>query len=735
MGKSTPKRNTRNQRKKPNRPQPSTSGKTLVRFLAAHGRLLTVIALVVIYGVGVFARFEDYFQLRDHTEVFLFHDNPILATGDGYFYIRLARDLCEGKYEAVDAQRRFPDAPRRPSPPPLLSVLTCGVHKTIGVSLDWIAVLLPVLIAPVLLLPVYALGRALGGSPLMGLTAALMAVVSEYYVGRSRLGFFDTDCLIVTLTLTICYCVLRFARGVASTRYVFGTAGLVGFGLFLWWWDTATEVVGAICLAMFIVALVFFYRPSRKEGIVFFGVTAGLTLVLLIWRGFGTPVTLVSNILSRLAFVSGAETGPFPSTVGDVRELQVLGFAESAKLTAGHAVVFVLAWAGYVWLLIGQKKQALLLAVLTLLALLPLVFGNRFLIFQVPVIALGVGFLAERLWQYRENWAPATFVVPLLALAPSALCFVQSTAKVYRSPMANSMGAIQAVMDNTPPNATLWTTWWHGYPIMYYARRSVITDGGSLEGPRLVYQNLPLASSNDRLAANFMQFWIGNGTAGMERLYQAMNQNHAAALTLLRNVCAAGPNAARATIADALNSERLAKAEEFRSVDDWLAFFFPQRVPPTYLLLTQDLTKSRVWFERGTWDPARRQGQNVHYRPHYGVRQGDRSLRGQDGLHVDLGSGTVTEVDVDGSKQSYPLNLVLAFTGNTLEKKEFNNANGLHFEWIPALGFGAVMSPTIAESVFNRRFIRHRINRQYFRPVKVNTPYFQIWEVKGDSVE
>jgi dolichyl-diphosphooligosaccharide--protein glycosyltransferase len=735
MGKGTPKRNTKHQRKKPIRPQSSTSGKTLARNLAAHGRLLTVIALVVIYGVGFFARFEDYFQLRDHTEVFLFHNNPILATGDGYYYIRLARDLCEGKYQAVDAQRRFPDAPRRPSPPPLLSVLTCGLHKILDVSLDWIAVLLPVLIAPLLLLPVYALGRSLGGSRVMGLTAALVAVVSEYYVGRSRLGFFDTDCLIVTLTLTICYCVLRFARGVATARYAFGTAALVGFGLFLWWWDTATEVVAAICLAMFIVALVFFYRPSRREGVVFWVVMASLTFVFLMWRGFDTPIALVGSVLSRLAFVSGAETGPFPSTVGDVRELQVLGFGESAKLTAGHAIVFVLAWAGYVWLLIRLKKQALLLAVLTLLALLPSVFGNRFLIFQVPVIAMGVGFLAERLWQYRENWVPATFIVPLLALAPSALCFVQSTAKVYRSPMANSMEAIQAVMDNTPPNATLWSTWWHGYPILYYARRSVITDGGSLEGPRLVYQNLPLASSNDRLAANFMQFWIGNGTAGMERLYEAMNRDHAAALTLLRNVCATGPNATREMIADVLSSERLAEAEGLRSVDDWLAFFFPQRLPPIYLLLTQDLTKSGVWFERGTWDPARRRGQDVYYRPHYGVRQGDRSLRGQDGLQVDVGSGTVTEVGVDGRKQSYPLNLVLAFTGKSLERKEFTNANGLHFEWIPALGFGAVMSPTIAESVFNRRFIRHRVNRQYFRPVKANTPYFQIWEVKGDSVD
>jgi len=734
MGKSLRQKKGGSQPRGKPKSQPTPApGRTLAQRIAARGSMLTVAVLILIFFVGFFARFEDYFQLRTKPEIFLFNQQPILATGDGYYYLRLASDLAEGQYNALDAQRRYPDSPPRPSPPPMLSVVTAAAHKVLRASLDWVAVLLPVLVAPLLLLPVYGLTRALGGGSAMGLTAALMAVVSEYYVGRSRLGVFDTDCLIVTLTMAICYFIVRFALDPSTRRYWYACAAAAGFGLYLWWWDQAPEVVSAICLSMFAIAVVFFYRPTRREGLVFAGALAGLTAVFLGWRGLDAPVSLVRGALERLTFVAGSQAGPFPSTVGDVRELQVLGFVRTAELTAGHASLFVLACAGYVWFLAGLKRRALLLAVPTLLAFMPVVFGNRFLIFQVPVIAMGIGYLAERLWRLRETWKPAWVAAVLLALFPPALCFARSTARVFRPPIASSMGAIEAVIEKTPAGATLWTNWWHGYPVQYYARRAVITDGGSLEGPRLVYQNLPLAESDDRLAANFMQFWVGNGSAGMERLYEATNHDHAAALALLRAVCAAGPRSAAAAIETALGSGRLHTSATLNTADDWLSFFFPAPAPPIYLLLTQDMTTSTVWFERGTWDVTRRKGADVYYRPHYGVRPADGHLRGRGGFDVDLESGIIHEVDAGGVTRSYPLNSLAALTGSGMETTEFNRLEGLNFEWIPPLGFGATMSPAIARSVFNRRFIRHESQTSYFRLVVTKTPYYQIWEVRGDS--
>jgi hypothetical protein len=221
----------------------------------------------------------------------------------------------------------------------------------------------------------------------------------------------------------------------------------------------------------------------------------------------------------------------------------------------------------------------------------------------------------------------------------------------------------------------------------------------------------------------------------MEQLYEATGQDNAAALRLLRAVCAAGPRSAAAAIDSALSAGELGRSAALYTVDEWLSFFFPNPAPPIYLLLTQDMTTSTVWFERGTWNLATRRGKEVYYRPHYGVRQVDEHLRGNGGFDVDLKSGTIQEVGAGGVTKSYPLNSLATLTGNGVVSTAFNRRDGLNFEWIPPLGFGAVMSPAAARSVFNRRFIRHDSQTSYFRLVVTNTPYYQIWEVRGDSAK
>jgi asparagine N-glycosylation enzyme membrane subunit Stt3 len=424
----------------PQKPRKTPAPKVRAPRLSA-GRW-TVIALVAVYAVGFWARFENYPGWLENRAEFFYNDQPILASGDGYWYLRLARDLAEDNYEAVDLQRRFPDAPLRPSPPPLLSSVTSVLHKVLGVSLERIAVFLPVLLAPLLLLIVYLLARATGGTRAMGLSAALLTVVSEYYVGRTRVGVYDTDCLIVTLTLAICYSVYRFAREKTLARYAFAAAAVAGYGVFYWWWDTGTTVVSAICLPMFAVALAFFYRPSRSEGLAFAAAALVVVVAALAWRGFDAPLNFARGVFATLAFVGGEEVaGPFPSGVGNIRELQVLPFAQMSRLVAGHAIIWFVAGAGALWWLWTARKTALLLAVPVLLALLPVFFGNRFLIFQVPVIALGFGYAVDRLWELRRRWGAMALLAPVATLAVAALCYGQAAANLYRSPMARSMKA------------------------------------------------------------------------------------------------------------------------------------------------------------------------------------------------------------------------------------------------------------------------------------------------------
>ena len=89
-----------------------------LRRAGGHARAWTIVALALIYGIGLYARLEDYPKWREHPKAFFQQGNPVLAGGDGYYYLRLARDLDEGTYEPKDALRWYPDRPARPSPLP-----------------------------------------------------------------------------------------------------------------------------------------------------------------------------------------------------------------------------------------------------------------------------------------------------------------------------------------------------------------------------------------------------------------------------------------------------------------------------------------------------------------------------------------------------------------------------------------------------------------------------------------
>lgn len=705
----------------------------LLKNVVAHSGLATIIILIVIYGFGSFIRFEDYPKWRENPDIYFFNGAPLLANIDGFYYLRLARDLSEDRYDAVDSLRSYPDALQRPSPPPLLSVAANLLHKIFRTSLDWIAVLLPVLLAPLLLLPVYGLARAAGGGSIMALTASLMCVVAEIYVGRTRIGWFDTDCLIVTLITTVCYFCWRFACETSMRRYIYWAAAATGYAIFVWWWDSVRDIANAICIAMFAVTLVFYYRPARREGMIFAAVTAGAAVLFLLWCGFDAPLLFIRNLHDKLLFVAGGETGPFPSAVTTVTELQVFGFMQMTKLVSGHAIIFIAAAGGFAWLLVSLKKRVFLLAVLILLALLPYRFGSRFLLFQVPVAALGLGFLAEKLWHLKSKWKFTGAAAVVVALLPPVVCSSYCLPNFYRPLTDKSLRAIQAVIDETAAGAVLWTTWRHGYALQYYARRATITDGGTLQGQRLVFQNMPFACSNPRMAANLMQFWIGRGSAGMDRLYDAMNGDYAAALRLLKFVCASGPDAARTRINEIISTGEIATSAELVTADDWVKFFFPADTPPTYMLLMWDLSWSTDWFRRGSWDPAKRRGEDAFYRHYYGIRLIDGQLRNNRGLFVDIANGTILLSDEAGTKKPYPLAHVVTFTGEKIERTAYDNRGTVFFEWIQPVGYGAAMNHAVAESMFNKLFIRHRSYPQYFRQAALMSPSFQLWEVKGDS--
>jgi dolichyl-diphosphooligosaccharide--protein glycosyltransferase len=296
------------------------------------------------------------------------------------------------------------------------------------------------------------------------------------------------------------------------------------------------------------------------------------------------------------------------------------------------------------------------------------------------------------------------------------------------------LSAIDQTAKVTPEHAVIWTSWSIGYPLMYYTRRPTIADGQYHGGDLQLYSYLPLVTDDFRLAANFMQFYVKNGISGIQKVYRSAGDDIPGGMRLLKEVLSAGPQEARSLLSASLASSRLRAVDGLENVDQWLRFFFPSDTTPIYLLLHRRFTTSTKWFLFGSWDLEQRSGTAGLLLPYNGVREVGERIKGSSGLDFERSKGGVFNVKRGGKNvlSNSPLSKMVIHTEQGQEVITYNERSGLSFEWTKQRKFGILMDEDMAKSVFNKLFIRQSAPSAYFRPIKLGTPSYQVWEVSGD---
>lgn len=708
-----------------------------VKELAAPDRPWTnrklplTLAFLLVLLIGFAARFSVIIDWHGSPEKAFFQGEPLLTNSDGYFYLSLARDLAEGRYEQVDNKRAVPDLAKRPFPPPLLSVITAGIHRATPFSFNWIAVVLPTLLGLLLAIPLYLFGSFYGGR-LMGLLAALFGLLSHYYVYRSSLGFYDTDCLNVTWALSAAYCFLRFGTSAGRRRYLYLCLGLVIYGLSLWWWDQARQVATIITLLPFLVALLFFYRPTRKEMMIFAGVVLLLAGVFFSWQGLKPLIKARNEVIGKFHYISKGETGSFPNTGISIKEQQKPTLNDLVDRTTDSKFALFLSILGLGWLFVRKPKESLFISVPFLISLLAVFFARRLMIFCAPVLALGMSFLLVRLWDLRKDYRFLTFALPLLLIAALTPSIYQNlTMKSWPLEVPVFVEGLTKAKQVTPDNAVIWSWWDDGYRTRYWADRATIADG-SVHGPeRVVYNALPLATSDFRLAANFMQFYANRGIPGIHQLYSAIGDQERG-LEFIKQILAAGPSEGLTLMRQA----NLKPVAEWQTADDWLRFFYPVNRRPLYLFLdTHQVYSSYWWYWFGTWSIAKQTGTHLLSMPFVGefnrrsYTYSGRSLFDNSPLNVNLTNGTGML-----GKNQIVIHQGTINTGNEVRNHIFM-PYGLYFTLYPPTDYAVLADPQFARTVFYQMYSQQKFPKQYFTPVLMQAPAYQLFEVHGDTLE
>ncbi len=725
-----------------------------------------VLVWIGLVALAFFVRVDDYAHYKANPQICFFQNKPLLSALDGTYYMRYARDLVEGVYTRHDPLRHF----ERRMPPPLMSSLAAGITLLTGWPIEKVAFYLPAWLGVLLIFPVYGFG-SLCGDRLCGWIAAAIAAVAPYFVYRSGMGWFDTDCMNVTWAMTTAYLFACFGLNKTLWRYVFLFLGWLTVGLFVWWWDMAPKEAFLIGAMPFGLAVVLFYRPRRWEW-VFVGL-ALVVIVAVVWVKWPAVRSLThevsKRIVSRYHFLAATQRGNAPAlNVGTSEQLNTsLTFIKDSMTRSWFS--FGLALIGLVGMAIKKFRVFLMLSSLMALSLLAILFAQRFVIFLTPLIGLGLGFVISYGWQTASgagqtaeddenrqseirnpkmngpqlNRKARNRIVRgrmLAGLSAAALAWTLfwplhtliTRITVWPKTEAYRIEGLDLLSRHTPSNAVVWAWWDLGYGIQYWGRRKSLFDGEIHGGKLTVYNGIPLAERSERGAANFMCFTATYGVRFVDRLLKACAMERKQGMAFIRQVFAAGPTGGYAL----LNKTKLHKVHpwHYKTAKQWIRAFYPDKVRPTYLFLdkfTMDVAYWWYWF--GTWDPETHQTKHPMYIPFYGVKMTNEVVTGDRELRFEVSSG-IASYRQGAKVVQVPVHTLFVRTPTEAQIMR-NNRPGAELNVNLEHGFAVLMEPEMGETLFNRLFVRRDPRIKHFKLVVDNAPFFQIWHVGAERFD
>ena len=339
---------------------------------------------VFLFFTSLLVFFSRYLQIvfvKKNKEQFYLFEDPIFINPDAYYHLGTIKNKILDNTSFFE--KLFSDN--------FLSSLFLILHGVFNNSniLEIIMLSQPYFVV-ITFLSIFLFFSSLSNK-FIALLSSFIFILSDLFIARSSVLFFDTDIFNIFYLFLILYVINLYFKENLSRKnfYLFSLIVLILFSLFSFHYPRSIFSI----LFFFILSFSFFFIKQRKVDlfIVFF------LFISISLSFYGTG--LIESILSQNETYSSGqviEDNRLVSVSSTVSELKVLSFLEIEKLLfykSFSGLLLFLSVSGIVLFIKNNFKKSILLIPFFIFGYLSLTKGMRFLIYTAPYIYFGVFYL------------------------------------------------------------------------------------------------------------------------------------------------------------------------------------------------------------------------------------------------------------------------------------------------------------------------------------------------------
>jgi undecaprenyl-diphosphooligosaccharide---protein glycotransferase len=487
---------------------------------------------------------------------------PLMQNPDSYAWLAGAKKI-----------NQYSDSP--------LSEILRIIHTITGLDIGLIGFYLPLLMAPLVVIPVGLLAIR-WRMPEALLISGVMAGASFGFLLRTQTGWLDTD--VFTLFLPVCFAVcliiwleplIRITgdnNEAVDRRKVYAGALLLGILLRIYFaLYPSGEVIGLSLLACAAFTCLVFARKGLRYdiavsmGIILIaggGAIHGLIIVSCIallaivkpdyFMNRNVMIAIVAVLalsfffsfdlqkkisgiwfhLSRYGKISShSDILILPSTIETVAEAKAISMKNVVRLLACNWILLIAGTAGFLYC-IWRRPSALVFAPLLIVGLLGTKLGWRFTMYGGVVFGIGLGFGIVSMLRSFGLKTSIRWIVQMLLLI-FVLWSIRSTIVTEKPALFLTKEYAQTLKElrtMSSPDAQIWIWWDWGYAAQYFTERMTFADGSR----NTAEYTVPLAHVHFT-PSPLHAYQLISFTAGQQKTLGPVHERHTAIVPLYHN--------------------------------------------------------------------------------------------------------------------------------------------------------------------------------------------------------